>query len=171
MATDYLYVQEGYVDFGFIQDGIYIDWNTKIIHIPKFYLEPVSSNLFTLDTYPFKQDIDSIMDDVADRWRGGGRTGRRSVGQRGPVRGRAHGAGASARQKSDGRAPGGSGHCRRRPEARAGPLASCPRRGDARRARHEARTDEKDFRPTGRTLMREWRMTEYPMTKEARNDK
>lgn len=56
------YVTDGYVASGYFQTGISVDWNTKTIYIPQFFLTYVSGNLYVLDTDAFRLALKDIED-------------------------------------------------------------------------------------------------------------
>jgi len=49
------YVESGYVNNGYFQTGIYIDWDNRIIYIPRFFLIEITPNTsYVLDTSDFR---------------------------------------------------------------------------------------------------------------------
>lgn len=51
------YVADGYVESGYYQTGISIDWPNRVIHIPKSYLTFVGGSVYQLDTESFRIDL------------------------------------------------------------------------------------------------------------------
>jgi hypothetical protein len=54
------YVASGYVNTGYYQTGLSIDWETKVIFVPKFYLTHISGTTYQLDTNQFRIDLKNI---------------------------------------------------------------------------------------------------------------
>ena len=63
MAT--LYALDGYVDVGYVQTDIEINWATKVIFVPKFFLTLLGGNLYELDTNAFRLALKNLEDDEA----------------------------------------------------------------------------------------------------------
>jgi hypothetical protein len=59
------YVASGYVASGYYQTGLSIDWLTKVIFVPKFFLTLVSGTTYQLDTNAFRIALRDIEDDEA----------------------------------------------------------------------------------------------------------
>lgn len=58
------YVAAGFVSDGYFQTGLTIDWASKVIFVPKFYLTHVSGTSYQLDTNKFRNDLKDIEDNT-----------------------------------------------------------------------------------------------------------
>lgn len=58
------YVAAGFVSDGYFQTGLTIDWASKVIFVPKFYLTHISGTSYQLDTNKFRNDLKDIEDNT-----------------------------------------------------------------------------------------------------------
>jgi hypothetical protein len=56
------YVASGYVAPDYYQTGISVDWEARIIHVPKMFLTPIAGSAYTLDTNLLRQALRDIED-------------------------------------------------------------------------------------------------------------
>jgi hypothetical protein len=60
MAT--FYVSDGYVADGYFQTGVSIDWATKVIFVPQFFLTYLGGTVYQLDTDLFRKSLKDLED-------------------------------------------------------------------------------------------------------------
>jgi hypothetical protein len=62
MAT--FYVADGYAEGGYVQTDIEINWGTKVIFVPKFFLTLLGGSLYELDTNAFRLALKELEDNA-----------------------------------------------------------------------------------------------------------
>jgi hypothetical protein len=62
MAVEYVTPQDGYVESGFIESGLSINWGTKVIYVPKFFLTHLGGTNYELDTNAFRMALKDLED-------------------------------------------------------------------------------------------------------------
>lgn len=59
------YVAPGYVGAGYSQVGVTIDWGTRVIFVPRFFLTYVGGTTYQLDTNTFRNALKDLEDNEA----------------------------------------------------------------------------------------------------------